>query len=72
MWMRSHDVAGYVVSRTNGLGDQPRYVLLEDVTAITVPEWTWGVQWVQDNTLASGDCVVATGFSDCNVALGTS
>lgn len=50
------------------LGDQPRYFLLDEVTAI--PEWQRGVKWARDNTLASGDCVVATGSSAHDVDAG--
>lgn len=50
------------------LGDQPRYFLLDEVTAI--PEWQRGVKWVRDNTLVAGDCVVATGSSASDVAAG--
>lgn len=51
------------------LGDQPRYFLLDEVTAI--PEWQRGVKWVRDNTPATGDCLVATGSSARDVAAGT-
>ncbi|HEU5319021.1 MAG TPA: ATP-binding protein [Chloroflexota bacterium] len=50
------------------LGDQPRYFLLDEVTAI--PDWQRGVKWVRDNTPAAGDCVVATGSSARDVAAG--
>jgi hypothetical protein len=51
------------------LGDEPRYFLLDEVTAI--PDWQRGVKWVRDNTLAAGDCIVATGSSARDVAAGT-
>jgi len=51
------------------LADQPRYFLLDEVTAI--PEWQRGVKWVRDNTLVAGDCVVATGSSARDIAAGT-
>jgi predicted AAA+ superfamily ATPase len=51
------------------LEDQPRYFLLDEVTAI--PEWQRGVKWVRDNTAAARDCIVATGSSARDVAAGT-
>ncbi len=51
------------------LGDQPRYFLLDEVSAI--PDWQRGVKWARDNTLASRDCIVARGSSARDVAAGT-
>lgn len=51
------------------LGETPRYFLIDEITS--VPEWQRGVKWVRDNTLAAGDCIVATGSSAHDVAAGT-
>ncbi|MBI4321617.1 MAG: ATP-binding protein [Chloroflexi bacterium] len=51
------------------LGDEPRYFLIDEVTAI--PEWQRGIKWVRDNTPAAGDCIVATGSSARDIAAGS-
>lgn len=51
------------------LADQPRYFLIDEVTAI--PEWQRGIKWIRDNTPAAGDCIVATGSSARDIATGS-
>jgi predicted AAA+ superfamily ATPase len=52
------------------LGAVPRYFLIDEITSI--PEWQRGIKWLRDNTAVWYDCVVATGSSARDVAVGTS
>jgi uncharacterized protein len=48
---------------------QPRFFFIDEITA--VPDWQRGMKWVRDNSGVAGDCVVATGSSARDIAVGS-
>ncbi len=50
------------------LDDNPRYFLIDEITS--VPNWPSAIKWLRDNSRIAEDCLVLSGSSSGDVALG--